>query len=163
MLICVVMCYLSSKFSLQSHYHLSSGFFSTVYIYCIPKAVLNPRNCLTYASVSQEFQQVVMGLKREHKDTLEKVQQDQEVSIFNLRGEQAEKLCQYERRIRELEVELEKLKTVSAIQVSASLCRTGLAWEKGVISVRPGGNGTTGRSEFINERRSGVIGICSSS
>ncbi|XP_064108611.1 uncharacterized protein LOC135216988 isoform X4 [Macrobrachium nipponense] len=63
-----------------------------------------------------EFQQVVMGLKREHKESLERVERDQEVSLFNLRGEQAEKLCQYEQRIRELETELEKLKTVSAIQ-----------------------------------------------
>ncbi|KAK7066966.1 Fmn2p [Halocaridina rubra] len=63
-----------------------------------------------------EFQQVVMGLKREHKESLDRVERDQEVSLFNLRGEQAEKLCQYEQRIRELETELEKLKTVSAIQ-----------------------------------------------
>lgn len=64
-----------------------------------------------------EFQQVVMGLKREHKESLDRVERDQEVNLFNLRGEQAEKLCQYEQKIRELEVELEKLKTVSAIQV----------------------------------------------
>ncbi|XP_068202042.1 uncharacterized protein [Palaemon carinicauda] len=63
-----------------------------------------------------EFQQVVMGLKREHKESLDRVERDQEVSLFNLRGEQAEKLCQYEQRIRELETELEKLKTVSAIE-----------------------------------------------
>lgn len=59
-----------------------------------------------------------MGLKREHKESLEKVQQGQEVSLFNLRGEQAEKLCQYETRIRELEMEVEKLRTFSAIEVS---------------------------------------------
>ncbi|KAK8731548.1 hypothetical protein OTU49_007365 [Cherax quadricarinatus] len=64
----------------------------------------------------EEFQQVVMGLKREHKESLERIESDQEVSLFKLRGEQAEKLCQYERKIRELELELEKLKTVSAIQ-----------------------------------------------
>lgn len=58
-----------------------------------------------------------MGLKREHKESLDRVERDQEVNLFNLRGEQAEKLCQYEQKIRELEVELEKLKTVSAIQV----------------------------------------------
>ncbi|XP_050687757.1 uncharacterized protein LOC126981101 isoform X3 [Eriocheir sinensis] len=67
-----------------------------------------------------EFQQVVMGLKREHKESLEKVQQGQEVSLFNLRGEQAEKLCQYETRIRELEMEVEKLRTFSAIQELAA-------------------------------------------
>ncbi|KAK8381898.1 hypothetical protein O3P69_015123 [Scylla paramamosain] len=63
-----------------------------------------------------EFQQVVMGLKREHKESLDRIQQGQEVSLFNLRGEQAEKLCQYEKRIRELEMEVEKLRTFSAIQ-----------------------------------------------
>ncbi|XP_047493534.1 uncharacterized protein LOC125042112 [Penaeus chinensis] len=71
----------------------------------------------------EEFQQVVMGLKREHKDSLDRVERDQEVNLFNLRGEQAEKLCQYEQKIRELEVELEKLKTVSAIQeLTAKTC-----------------------------------------
>lgn len=58
-----------------------------------------------------------MGLKREHKESLEQIEREQDVSLFNLRGEQAEKLCQYEQRIRDLELELEKLKTVSAIQV----------------------------------------------
>lgn len=71
--------------------------------------------------VIAEFQQVVMGLKREHKESLEKVQQGQEVSLFNLRGEQAEKLCQYETRIRELEMEVEKLRTFSAIEVSVPM------------------------------------------
>ncbi|XP_069991455.1 uncharacterized protein [Penaeus vannamei] len=71
----------------------------------------------------EEFQQVVMGLKREHKESLDRVERDQEVNLFNLRGEQAEKLCQYEQKIRELEVELEKLKTVSAIQeLTAKTC-----------------------------------------
>ena len=69
------------------------------------------------ATAFSEFQQVVMGLKREHKDSLDRIQQGQEVSLFNLRGEQAEKLCQYENRIRELEMEVEKLRTFSAIQV----------------------------------------------
>lgn len=72
-----------------------------------------------------------MGLKREHKESLEKIQQGQEVSLFNLRGEQAEKLCQYEARIRELEMEVEKLRTFSAIEVSIFMIMISFLFELG--------------------------------
>ncbi|XP_071455083.1 protein cappuccino-like [Hetaerina americana] len=71
----------------------------------------------------QEFQQVVMGLKREHQDNLSRMSKTQEVALFSLRGEQAEKLCEYEERIAQLEdtviklqQELEKCQTLASIE-----------------------------------------------
>ncbi|XP_068085299.1 protein cappuccino isoform X2 [Anabrus simplex] len=57
-----------------------------------------------------EFQQVVMGLKREHRDNLNRLARQQEVSLFTVRGEQAQKLCESEERIAQLEETIENLK-----------------------------------------------------
>ncbi|RXG70366.1 Formin-1 [Armadillidium vulgare] len=51
-----------------------------------------------------------MGLKREHKESLESIEKKQEISLFNLRGEQAEKLCSYDDKIKQLEAEIDTLK-----------------------------------------------------
>ena len=59
-----------------------------------------------------ELQQVVMGLKREQRESLDDLQKNQEVSLFNLRGEQAEKLCSYEVKIEELEKENTRLRSL---------------------------------------------------
>ncbi|CAG7729368.1 unnamed protein product [Allacma fusca] len=67
-----------------------------------------------------EFQQTVMGLKREHKDIIEKKEADHAVQVFALRGESAELIEKYLKRIQELEVEVEKLKTINEIQNLAS-------------------------------------------
>lgn len=56
-----------------------------------------------------------MGLKREHKESLETIQKKQEISLFNLRGEQAEKLCSYDDKIKQLEAEIDALKKVGTI------------------------------------------------
>lgn len=65
-----------------------------------------------------------MGLKREHKENLTRLTRGQEVKLFTLRGEHAHALHEYEERIVELEEtvrrltqELERLKTISDIEV----------------------------------------------
>ncbi|PSN51207.1 hypothetical protein C0J52_13663 [Blattella germanica] len=70
-----------------------------------------------------EFQQVVMGLKREHRENLNRLSKDQEVSLFHVRGEHAqrlseadEKIAQLEETIAKLTQELERYKTLSDIQ-----------------------------------------------
>lgn len=73
---------------------------------------------------STEFQQVVMGLKREHRDNLNRLSRDQEVSLFNVRGEHAqrlddadEKIARLEDTVVKLQQELDRYKTLSDIQV----------------------------------------------
>ncbi|XP_021933478.1 formin-2 isoform X2 [Zootermopsis nevadensis] len=70
-----------------------------------------------------EFQQVVMGLKREHRDNLNRLSRDQEVSLFNVRGEHAqrlddadEKIARLEDTVVKLQQELDRYKTLSDIQ-----------------------------------------------
>ena len=58
-----------------------------------------------------------MGLKREHKDILQKKETEHAVQVFSLRGENAELIEKYVKRIQELEIELEKLRTIQEIQV----------------------------------------------
>ena len=65
-----------------------------------------------------------MGLKREHRESLNRVSRDQEVALFNVRGEHAqrlseadEKIMQLEERVAKLQQELERYKTLSDIQV----------------------------------------------
>lgn len=74
---------------------------------------------------SSEFQQVVMGLKREHRENLNRFSRDQEVALFNMRGEHAqrlsetdEKMVQLEETVLTLQQELDRYKTLSDIQVS---------------------------------------------
>lgn len=57
--------------------------------------------CLT--NVVSEFQQVVIGMKREHKENLNRLTQNQEVSLFNFRGEVAQKLNEKDEKILQLE------------------------------------------------------------
>jgi hypothetical protein len=65
-----------------------------------------------------------MGLKREHRENLNRLSRDQEVALFNVRGEHAqrlseadEKMMQLEQRVAKLQQELERYKTLSDIQV----------------------------------------------
>ncbi|KAJ4440368.1 hypothetical protein ANN_08508 [Periplaneta americana] len=76
-----------------------------------------------FSDCVSEFQQVVMGLKREHRDNLNRLSRDQEISLFNVRGEHAQKLSEAEEKIAQLEEtvaklqqELERYKTLSDIQ-----------------------------------------------
>jgi hypothetical protein len=73
---------------------------------------------------SSEFQQVVMGLKREHRENLNRLSRDQEVALFNVRGEHAQRLNEADERVMQLEEtvaklrqELDRYKTLSDIQV----------------------------------------------
>lgn len=72
-----------------------------------------------------EFQQVVMGLKREHKDNLGRLSRSQELALFGLRGEHAQRISEAEERcvrleaqVRALQQEVERYKTLADIQVS---------------------------------------------
>jgi hypothetical protein len=65
-----------------------------------------------------------MGLKREHRENLNRLSRDQEVALFNVRGEHAqrlsetdEKLVQLEETVVKLQQELDRYKTLSDIQV----------------------------------------------
>ena len=73
---------------------------------------------------SSEFQQVVMGLKREHRENLNRLSRDQEVALLNVRGEHAQRLneadertMQLEETVAKLRQELDRYKTLSDIQV----------------------------------------------
>ena len=55
-----------------------------------------------------EVQQLLMGLKREHKDNLELLQKDHDEALFKLRGEQATSVEYYVEKIQQLEEELAK-------------------------------------------------------
>jgi hypothetical protein len=65
-----------------------------------------------------------MGLKREHKDSLDRLSRSQELNTFNLRGEYGEKLAETEEKVHKLEQqvqslqqEVERYKTLADIQV----------------------------------------------
>jgi hypothetical protein len=98
---------------------------------------------------SSEFQQVVMGLKREHRDNLNRLSRDQEVALFSVRGEHAQRLSEADERIMQLEdtvaklrQELDRYKTLSDIQVrqksevsfSVKMNKTEMLW----IRILPG-------------------------
>ncbi|XP_035706771.1 protein cappuccino isoform X3 [Folsomia candida] len=65
---------------------------------------------------SKEFQSALSGLKREHKEVLEKKENAHEINLFSVRGETAQLLEKYAKRIEELEQEVDKLKTLQDIQ-----------------------------------------------
>lgn len=65
-----------------------------------------------------------MGLKREHRENLNRLSREQEVALFNVRGEHAQRLSEadekimlLEERVAKLQQELERYKTLSDIQV----------------------------------------------
>ena len=70
-----------------------------------------------------EFQTTVMGLKREHKDILEKKEAEHAVQVFSVRGESAELVDKYVKKIQELETEIEELKTINELQSEVSTIR----------------------------------------
>jgi uncharacterized protein YaaR (DUF327 family) len=72
-----------------------------------------------------------MCLKREHRETHNRLSRDHEVDIFNEMGEHAqrlseadEKMMQLEERVAKLQQELERHKTLSDIQVRQNLIRS---------------------------------------
>lgn len=82
--------------------------------------------------ICPEFQQVVMGLKREHRDNLTRLTKSQELALFSLRGEQAERLTEAEEKcvrleaqVKALQQEVERYKTLADIQVSPSPAQWG--------------------------------------
>ena len=48
-------------------------------------------------------------MKREHRQSLDVIERDHELSLFNMRGQQAAKMCQYEDKIKELEEQIQSL------------------------------------------------------
>jgi len=61
---------------------------------------------------------MVMGLKRVHKESMQKKTEEHELEVFSVRGETQEAIGRkYASRIQELEKECEKLKTLLDIQV----------------------------------------------
>lgn len=87
-------------------------------------------NIITHLHMCSEFQQVVMGLKREHRDNLNRLTKSQELALFSLRGEQAERFTEAEERcvrleaqVKALQQEVERYKTLADIQVSYYIWR----------------------------------------
>ncbi|KAL1444503.1 hypothetical protein MTO96_029814 [Rhipicephalus appendiculatus] len=63
-----------------------------------------------------EAQQMVMGLKKAHRNELEKLQKEHELALFSLRGEQAARLTDYEGQVVRLEQEIDKYQTLAGIE-----------------------------------------------
>jgi hypothetical protein len=83
-----------------------------------------------------EFQQVVMGLKREHRENIGRLSREQEVALFTVRGEHAQRLIeadeksmQLQETVAKLQQELDRYKTLSDIQVRLKV--TYIHWEDG--------------------------------
>nr|XP_042906430.1 formin-2 isoform X2 [Parasteatoda tepidariorum] len=62
-----------------------------------------------------ELQNIILNMKKEHRDTIDKIQ-EREIALFNLRGEQASKMNEYEKKVTRLEREVEKYQTLAAIE-----------------------------------------------
>jgi predicted translin family RNA/ssDNA-binding protein len=65
-----------------------------------------------------------MGLKREHRENIGRLSRDQEIALFNVRGEHAQRLIEADEKIMQLhetvsrlQQELDRYKTLSDIQV----------------------------------------------
>ncbi|KAH7986204.1 hypothetical protein HPB52_025130 [Rhipicephalus sanguineus] len=63
-----------------------------------------------------EAQQMIMGLKKAHRNELEKLQKEHELALFSLRGEQAARLTDYEGQVVRLEQEIDKYQTLAGIE-----------------------------------------------
>nr|CAD7443631.1 unnamed protein product [Timema bartmani] len=107
-------------FSIFSMWPLRSNEFDTPLLQDIPHRLKSTDGSCS----STEFQQVVMGLKREHRDNLNRLSRSQEVALFSVRGEVAQRLSEADDKVARLELELEKVcqeleryKTLSDIQV----------------------------------------------
>ncbi|GFU28300.1 formin-2 [Nephila pilipes] len=63
-----------------------------------------------------EVQNMILNLKKEHRDTVDRIQKEREIALFNLRGEQASKMNEYEKKVSRLQREVEKYQTLAAIE-----------------------------------------------
>ncbi|KAG8189077.1 hypothetical protein JTE90_028626 [Oedothorax gibbosus] len=63
-----------------------------------------------------EMQNMIVNLKKEHRDAIDRIQKEREIALFNLRGEQASKMNDYEKRVGKLQREVEKYQTLAAIE-----------------------------------------------
>ncbi|KAH6925890.1 hypothetical protein HPB50_011509 [Hyalomma asiaticum] len=70
-----------------------------------------------------EAQQMIMGLKKAHRNELEKLQKEHELALFSLRGEQAARLTDYEGQVVRLEQEIDKYQTLAGIEELARKAR----------------------------------------
>ncbi|CAL1290920.1 unnamed protein product [Larinioides sclopetarius] len=63
-----------------------------------------------------EVQNMILNLKKEHRETVDRIQKEREIALFNLRGEQASKMNEYEKKVSRLQREVEKYQTLAAIE-----------------------------------------------
>ncbi|GIY53700.1 formin-1 [Caerostris extrusa] len=63
-----------------------------------------------------EVQNMLLSLKKEHRETVDRIQKEREIALFNLRGEQASKMNEYEKKVSRLQREVEKYQTLAAIE-----------------------------------------------
>ncbi|GFV65772.1 uncharacterized protein TNCV_4154081 [Trichonephila clavipes] len=63
-----------------------------------------------------EVQNMILNLKKEHRDSVDRIQKEREIALFNLRGEQASKMNEYEKKVSRLQREVEKYQTLAAIE-----------------------------------------------
>ncbi|XP_067119068.1 protein cappuccino-like isoform X1 [Centruroides vittatus] len=68
-----------------------------------------------YRHMDLDLQTMITGLQKEHMETIQRIQKEQEINLFHLRGEQAAKLNEYEDKICYLEREVDKYQTLAGI------------------------------------------------
>ncbi|XP_022104818.1 uncharacterized protein LOC110986863 [Acanthaster planci] len=76
-----------------------------------------------------EHQQYIMGLKREHNDALKKIEMEHELAMFELRGEQAARLCSLEEQLNTLQ---DSLRYGESTQQPSSNAQTKVLMDVGV-------------------------------
>jgi len=94
-----------SKVPRKSSWKMSNGVLPTV-----PSEDASTKAGAKYTEA--EFQQAVMGMKREHKENIEQMRKDQDEALFKVRGEQAESMVYYVDKIQELENELNRIRSL---------------------------------------------------
>ncbi|XP_054711140.1 formin-2-like [Uloborus diversus] len=63
-----------------------------------------------------EIQAMLMNVKKDHREAVDRIQKEREIALFNLRGEQASKMNEYEKKVARLEREVDKYQTLAAIE-----------------------------------------------
>ncbi|XP_049835030.1 formin-like [Schistocerca gregaria] len=120
----------------------------------IPQESVNTDTIRPVAHCTEaEYQLMIIGLKREHHETLNRLIRNQEVALFNLRGKHAQKVFELEQRITELEELIDSLrqqmeanKTIADAESLTAKTRSDSDCPTGVVS-----------SKFFSEKNQNKI------